>query len=841
MDLKKYWAKRNFKKTSEPAGKVKKSKSTKKLFIIQKHAASHLHYDFRLELGGVLLSWAVPKGPCLDPQVKRLAMHVEDHPLEYGSFEGTIPKGEYGGGTVMLWDKGVWIPIDEDPVAAYKKGNLKFILKAKKLQGAWKLIRIRHDDKTWLLIKVKDEAAKTLKAYDVTQEEPLSVISNLDLDEIANKSKKVWHSDKASKKKTPTKKKRNSSRVKAAKITVDLPKAAFPTKIAPQLATLVDKPPEGEEWIHEIKFDGYRFLAFKKNKIIKLISRNGKDWSDKFPTIVNAICLLPYANLIFDGEIVVLDKDNKSDFQLLQNAIKEGSEDFYYYVFDLLYYDRFSLAKLPLIERKTILKQIVPDKTNNILLYSDHIYSGGKSLLKHACEMSLEGIVSKQANRPYYPGRSKEWVKSKCVKRQEFVIGGFTAPQNTRKYFGALLLGTFDDNNKLLYHGNVGTGFNEKLLKDIHNQLSKLSTDKCPFSVKPKGLKSPTWVNPVLVAEIEFTEWTSENNLRHPSFKGMRLDKKARGIRREIDTPVQEIMENHKSPSPQKPKSKVTFKITNPDKVLYPEDKITKGQIADYYQMVSAWILPYVSNRPLTLLRCPEGYQKCFYQKHLKDETLGLYTFPIKEKAKVEEGIYINDIDGLKALCQMGVLEIHSWGSHVDNIEKPDFIVFDLDPAPEVAWVEVVNTAREIKKHLQQFGLKSFVKTTGGKGLHVVIPIKPEYDWDTIKNFSHVFVDFMVANNPTKYVSKMSKQLRKGKIFIDYLRNQRGATAISPYSTRARIHAPVSVPLAWEELTKNRKDTAYTIKTLEKRLDKLKKDPWQDFYKIKQSLQLDKL
>ncbi len=756
MTLAKYKIKRDFNKTREPKGQTKKpKKSAKLLYVIQKHAARHLHYDFRLELNGVLLSWAVPKGPSLDPTVKRLAVHVEDHPVKYGSFEGIIPQGQYGAGTVKIWDKGEWISEDDNPKKAYKNGNMKFLLKGKKLKGSWKLIRINKNDKTWLLFKGKDVDAKEIKKYDIE---------------------------------------------------LNLKPSPVPKEFFPQLATLVDQPPTGKKWLHEIKFDGYRIIAIKNKGKTRLMSRNNIDWTNKFISIANEINKLPIENLIFDGEVVVLDKDKKSNFQALQNAIKNNIDNkFYYYIFDLPYYKKYNLTSLSLLERKKYLQEILKTKSDT-LLYSDHIFGSGKKVFEKSCKLGLEGIISKDSTSPYVSKRTTTWLKSKCIKRQEFVIGGYTKPQGARNYFGALLIGTYNKRGELIYHGNVGTGFTEATLKSLHKLLKQNESSDNPFTTKPPRMKQIKWVKPKLIAEVEFTEWTTDGSLRHPSFKGLRNDKKAKNITQEI--PI------------------ANKKLTNPDKILYPEDNISKQDLANYYNEIQKWILPYLIKRPLTLVRCPDGYKKCFYQRH-----------PSSGRS---EYIYLKDISDLLSFVQMGVLEIHPWGSRVDEIEYPDMLIFDLDPAPEVKWKKVVLAAKQIKQSLAKLKLKSFVKTTGGKGLHVVVPIKPEYDWDKVKKFSKTFVNVLEQNNPGDYTSKLSKQQRKGKIFIDYLRNQRGATAVAAFSTRARLHAPVSTPLAWNELTNRFQDTFYTITTLPKRLKKLKKDPWEQFFKIRQSLNLDK-
>ncbi|MFC3908561.1 DNA ligase D [Legionella dresdenensis] len=828
MSLTEYHRKRDFKKTAEPKGKI--ASGNKHLFIIQKHAASHLHYDFRLELNGVLLSWAVPKGPCFDPTVKRLAMHVEDHPVEYGSFEGIIPKGEYGGGTVMLWDKGIWHPLDSDPAKAYQQGHLRFELEAHKLHGRWDLFRFK-DDKHWFLVKHKDDYARPLADYDVTKAEPLSVLTEQTMDEIKANYQQVWTKDGATPK-MPPKKGKQPRQKSVVPLPDDLKTAAFPKRISPQLATLVDKAPEGAEWLHEVKFDGYRILAFVENKQVTLKSRNHIDWTAEILSIATAIKKLAFKNVVFDGEVVLLDKDGKSDFQLLQNAIKANqSANFIYYIFDILYYDRYDLKRLPLIQRKEILRAVLPEKHPN-LLYSDHIINGGDMLFHHSCELALEGIISKRINSPYETKRSKTWLKVKCVKRQEFVIGGYTNPQGNRDHFGSLYLGVWNDQDELEYVGNVGTGFTQESLEEIYQQLQQYSTSKNPFNITPPESRKAHWLKPVLVAEVEFTQWTDDNHLRHPSFKGLRLDKKAAGIKREKAKSLHDVEKKMK-------KSSVDFPITHPDKIIYPEDNYTKKDMLGYYDEVCDYILPFIQNRPLSLVRCPENYHECFFQRHYNATTpKALKSIDIESKGHIEPYIYLDNREGLLSLVQMGVLEIHPWGSLITSLETPDIIVIDLDPAPDVTWKTTVAAALDIKEELSQLKLTSFVKTTGGKGLHVVIPIKPEYDWDVIKNFTHVFVEYLEQKNPERYISKMAKAKRGGKIFVDYLRNQRSATSVSAYSSRSRKHAPVSVPLDWNELTNRRSDTAYTIKTLPKRLRALKNDPWGDFWKLKQVLPL---
>lgn len=826
MGLETYHKKRNFKKTPEPRGRVHRQKHF--LYVIQKHAASHLHYDFRLELDGVLKSWAVPKGPCLDNTVKRLAVHVEDHPIEYGTFEGIIPKGEYGGGTVMLWDQGEWIPLDKEPRAGYEKGHLRFELKGKKLKGRWDLIRFK-DDKNWFLIKFKDDYAEPAD-YDITTDKPLSVLSGQSMEGIADHYERVWSS----------KEKKNQGRKKsvtaAQRLQLNLPESPFPETVSVQLATLVNKPPRGDDWLQELKFDGYRILALKNNKKVQLLTRNHNDWTSVFPAVVDAIAELPVKKAIFDGEVVVLNEEGRPDFQRLQNSIKEGLKaPFIYYLFDLLYLAPYDLRPLPLIERKSLLAPLIAASASSILRYSDHIIGQGNDVFKQACDMALEGIIAKQIHSPYEGKRTLSWLKIKCCQRQEFVIGGFSQPKGSRTCFGSLFIGVFNEQGEFVHTGNVGTGFTDKSIKSLYEKMKPLIIDKSPFKKRPPDAKTATWVKPELVIEVEFSQWTEEGRLRHPSFKGLRLDKPATEVVKENVKPVEPI---------EKKESKIkntAIILSNPDKILYPEDKITKQDLFDYYDEISDHILPYIRNRFLSLVRCPSSYTQCFYQKHLNQKSDHLLSLPVQDKnGDTEQYLYLNDKEGLLSLVQMGVLEIHPWGSTVKQYEYPDILIFDLDPGTGVAWSQVVDAAFDIRDRLASYSLRCFVKTTGGKGLHLVIPIKPDHDWDMLKNYTHVFAEYLEKINPQNYISTMAKVKRKGKIFVDYLRNQRGATAIAPFSTRARRHAPVAVPLHWEELSGRSDDHFYTIHTLPKRLKQLKNDPWADFWTLQQALRIEK-
>ncbi|MBS0286951.1 MAG: DNA ligase D [Proteobacteria bacterium] len=789
MKLATYHQKRKFQHTPEPKGKVKKS-STDHLFVVQKHDAKHLHYDFRLEINGVLKSWAVPKGPCLDPKVKRLAVQVEDHPIEYGDFEGVIPQGHYGGGTVMIWDKGTWHEIQDD-TKDKKKGAFSFELHGEKLKGYWKLIQIKDDPKNWLLIKGKDEQAIAQEAYDVLQADK-SVLSGRTMNEIAE--------NKALAKKT-----------KIKSDALNIKKSKLPQTIKPQLATLVDKAPVGDEWLHEMKYDGYRLIS-KINKNITLLTRNGHDWTNKFENIANEVAKLKLKDTILDGEVVVLDNKGKPNFQLMQNVLKEKlAFPMVYYVFDIIFYQGKNVSSLTLLERKKILENIIPKK-GGVIRFSEHIQGDGQSVYDNACALGFEGIISKNIHSRYVQKRTKSWLKVKCTHRQEFVVGGFTKSQENRGV-GALLLGYYQD-NKLHYCGKVGTGFSSVTLRQLHLVLKDKITQKSPFVDGPKG-KEIVWIKPSLVVEIEFTEWTQEGLLRHPSFKGIREDKKAREISQEKSLLEKEI----------------PYEITHPTRIVYPEENITKLEVAAFYYDIQEWILPHITARPLAVVRCPQGLNgACFFQKHIVNSK------KIKHIYESDKFLYIEDIDGLIQLLQLGVLEFHTNGARIDNLAKPDMVTFDLDPGKDVSWKKVVDTAFLIKKELENYNLQSFVKATGGNGLHVVVPIARRYNWATIGSFAKTFAHYLAAKYPKDYINVMTKYKRQGKIYIDYLRNQPKATAICPYSTRARENASIAIPLRWEELSRDIKSADYTMAKVENRMRNLTQDPWQGFFAIKQKL-----
>jgi len=883
MGLERYKQKRDFVQTPEPEGKVEPS-STGRLYVIQKHAASRLHYDLRLELNGVLKSWAIPKGPSLDPAEKRLAVHVEDHPIQYGSFEGVIPEGEYGGGTVMLWDLGEWEPIG-DPAEGYAKGDLKFRLQGKKLTGDWVLARMKgrteDDGKNWLLIKKRDAASITKGASDPLGEMDRSVSTGRDMREIAAEHDKVWY-EGVSVPGTEVPGGATGVKSKKGKISANtcdpgtgsgirtdpsvLPgarPAPLPEFFHPQLAASAGKPPAGDNWIHEIKYDGYRILcmfAHSGGRPVRLVSRNGKDWTKRFSEIAQAVFKIRTDSTILDGEIVVVDPSGRTDFQALQNALR-GIESgrIVYYVFDMPYCQGYDITRAPLLERKRLLRGLLENSSFNDtqILYTDHIQGQGSDVFAHACRFALEGVVSKRADSPYEQKRSRNWVKVKCFHRQEFVIGGFTDPGGSRNGFGALFLGYYGRDRKLVYSGRVGTGFNDRTLKDIFARLDPIRIHHAPFVNPPTGYeaKGAHWVSPEMVCEVEFTSWTGEGVLRHPSFKGIREDKEASEVFRDDTGPEipgsrmaaprgQGVSAAVKS-SDGKPKSSsgtgksaAGIKVSNPERILYPEMGVTKRALAEYYTDIADWILPHLRKRPLTLVRCPEGWEKpCFYQKHLGDAAPDvLRSIPISEKNGSEHYSVLENVAGLIALVQIGVLEIHVWGSREDKLEKPDMMVFDLDPDPAVPWAGMIAAAYRMREALSNLGLKSFLKTTGGKGLHVVVPLTPRAEWDAVREFARAVAENMVRQFPGEYIATMSKQKRRNKIFIDYLRNGRGATSVAAYSTRARRGAPISAPLAWVELSENIGPDTFNIQNIRQRLSSLKSDPWEGYFSVRQSL-----
>jgi len=859
--LERYRTKRNFVRTPEPTGRPADVRPTgRPLYVVQKHAASRLHYDFRLEMDGTLKSWAVPKGPSLDPAQKRLAVHVEDHPLEYADFEGIIPPQQYGAGTVLIWDRGSWHP-QGNPQESYRRGVLKFRLDGQKLHGGWTLVRMQRRQKgerengkeNWLLIKERDEEAKTGKAGEIVETLTDSVQSGRGLQEIATKDSNVWHSNRPVAKDVPSARplrklaQASSSKRKTQHAALSIQdfssipgvvKAAQPDWIAPQLATLVDSMPSNGNWLHEIKYDGYRILCCIRGGKVTLYTRHANDWTAKLRAQADSIAALGVKNAWLDGEVVVFTDEGKTDFQALQNAFDSSfSGPIVYCLFDLLYLEGYDLRSMALVERKRLLSSLIGQYRadgESLLRYSDHIEGRGSEVLAEACRRGLEGLIAKRADLPYRSGRTRSWLKIKCEQRQEFVIGGFTEPAGSRRGFGALLVGYYEG-VRLRYAGKVGTGYSEATLRRLHGTLAAREQPHAPFVNPPTGTEARGvhWVKPELVAEVRFAEWTKEGILRQPSFQGLRTDKSAREIVKE-EPQAASTKNMEKSPKDRSSKRVLPAhsraRLTNPDRVLYPDLGLTKSDLARYYEQVGEWILPQLRGRPLTLVRCPEGYQNCFYQKHVNEgvpQAIG--RIEIEEDDGRATYMVADTLEAVLGLVQMGVLELHTWGSRRDRLDRPDRLTFDLDPDPTVPWAHVVEAARLTKTLLEELSLACFVKTTGGKGLHVVVPIQRSNDWDEVKNFAKGVADHMVSTIPERFTSNMAKRARKGKIFIDYLRNARGATAISAYSPRARAGAPVSTPISWDELSKDLAADHFTVMNLPARLKELRRDPWKDY------------
>jgi bifunctional non-homologous end joining protein LigD len=847
MGLGEYARRRNFAKTPEPrSGKVRAGRKKALAYVIQKHAASRLHYDFRLEHEGVLLSWAVPKGPSLDPRDKRLAVRVEDHPLAYGKFEGTIPRGEYGGGTVMLWDRGTWTP-DGDVGAGLAQGKLEFELHGERLTGSWRLIRLggkrAGDEKNWLLMKRTDDEARPASADEIVEREARSISTGRGMAEIAaGKPARKKRARRAKKVRTKSSAKRTASRsVWDPKQLSGARKAALPEFVEPQLATLQDDAPDGEDWIHEIKFDGYRMLARVQNGVTRWISRNGLDWSDRFPDLSDELSALAARTALLDGEVVVLKKNGVSDFQELQQALGDGTKPFTFFAFDLLHLDGYDLRACPLLERKRALAALLGEG-GRFVRFSEHVAGNGDDFHARACRAGLEGIVSKLGSASYSSGRTRDWIKTKCSLRQEFVIAGFTRPGGSRTGFGSLVLGVHQG-KKLVHAGRVGTGFDRRLLTSLSKRMRTLRVHAPPFA-DSSGLgpsADVTWIAPRLVAEVAFTGWTSDGLLRHPRFVGMREDKPARDVVREralhrrgaalsVRTPKRApAARAKKAPAEAAGSQRVGgIAITHPDRVLEDSAGTTKLDVARYYERVADRILLHAGNRPLSVLRCPSGFSgACFFQKHGgAGVSADVRAIALEDSKGGSEYLYVTNKKGLLGLVQLNAVEIHPWGCRVDKPERPDRICMDLDPAPDVAFARVVEAALILREVLEKLELEPFLKTTGGKGLHVVLPLVRRYEWDEVREFARALARAMTAVEPKLYVDVASKSRRSGRIFVDYLRNGRGATAVAPYSVRARPFAPIATPLRWEELESLRAADTFRVGNIEARLKKLRADPW---------------
>ncbi len=808
--LSEYKQKRNFDKTFEPEGNLEDSEESLR-FVVQHHRARRDHYDLRLEWGGVLLSWAVPKGPSYDTHDKRLAVKVEDHPLEYRNFEGTIPKGEYGGGVVMLWDEGFWEPyvnVEE----GLNKGELKFVLKGRRLKGKWALVRWKaksgETKDNWLLLKEKDEYVKTDNGI-------LEFLTSI----------------------------RTGRTMAGIEGGEDEKVMRNPFSMADvQLAKLVNKVPDGDDWLYELKYDGFRIMAFVEGNSARLITRNGNDYINRFHNVASSLIDLAAGRaMVLDGEIAVTDAAGKTDFHALQNYMRNpGGKNLTYIIFDLLALDGSDLREQHLIDRKEMLENLMKDAPKN-LYYSRYVRGKGKESFGVACEAGMEGIIGKKADSIYSGTRNGDWIKLKCDKRQEFVIGGYTLSDKKTSGVSSLLLGVYDG-EELVYAGRAGTGINQNDMKVLEEKFENLKRSDSPFRLvpKPRPKEKITWLEPEMVAEIKFAEWTKDNVLRQASFKGIRTDKDPKEIKKEkAETDIQLQSSDKEVEKPMEVNSNSIviegIKITNPDKVIFEEPKITKADVVQYYSKVSERMLPYVSRRILSIVRCPKGISHtCFYKKHPGPNSKGIITMLVSTgDGETEDYFYVENASGLISEAQMGTLEFHTWGSRVEELEKPDVMVFDLDPDEGMDLSRVRQGVRDIRNILAELSLDSYLKTSGGKGYHVVVPLKPTVNWDAFHDFAKRVAEVMEQKWPDRYTSNVRKAKRADKIFIDWIRNGRGATSIAPYSIRARNGARVSMPIAWDELDTVAPDGI----GMEDALMRIAgNDPWKDFFLNNQML-----
>ena len=859
-DLSTYRKKRDFEKTSEPSGEAKVAPAKRRRFVIQKHDATRLHYDFRLEFDGVFKSWAVTRGPSLDPHDKRLAVEVENHPLDYGDFEGTIPKGQYGGGTVMLWDRGYWE--GDDPDKGFEKGDLKFTLDGGKLHGSWVLVRMRHDRDggkrtNWLLIKHRDEYAREGEDNAILEEDK-SIASGRTMEQIAagkgraprpfmmakagrGKADAVWDSNRgeAADARAATK---AASTAKARKV------SGMPDFVAPELCTAVERPPSGEGWGHEIKFDGYRVQLRIEDGEATLKTRKGLDWTDKFASVAKEAGALPDA--MIDGEIVALDHQGHPNFSSLQAAIADGKTDkLIFFAFDLLFADGLDLRRLPLRERKARLKALLEARKGKArsIRYVEHFEVDGVAMMESARKMSLEGIVSKKLHASYHSGRSESWTKAKARAGQEVVIGGW---KTTSGKFRSLMAGVYRGDH-LVFVGMVGTGFGQDTVKRIMPALTANASDASPFGGRnaPKKTREVHWLKPELVAEVEFAGWTADGNIREAAFKGLRQDKQATEVKAERPTmtemaqpvaakaPVQHgrPTASHRSEGNGKSAEVMGVVISKPDKALWPDagdgEGVTKLDLARYFEAVGAWMIGHLKGRPCSIVRAPDGIKgEHFFQRHGMQSTSKLLEL-VKVSGDRKPYLQIDRVEGLAAVAQAGGVELHPWNCAPDAYDTPGRLVFDLDPAPEVDFAEVIAAAKEMRQRLSDVGMESFCKTTGGKGLHVVVPLlhgaKDKVSWPEAKGFAQAVCQWMANDAPDQYLLNMSKKLRKGKIFLDYLRNDRMSTAVAVLSPRARDGATVSMPLNWPQVKSDLDPKRYTLRSVPALLAKTK--AWQGY------------
>jgi len=821
LDIDTYNRKRDFTKTKEPRGRKLKGKGNS--FVVQKHDASRLHWDFRLELDGVLKSWAVPKGPSLDPDDKRLAVRTEDHPLDYGEFEGVIPKGEYGGGTVMLWDRGRWDPEPgKDPMKTIEDGHLHFTLEGERMKGEWVMFRLKprpgERQEPWMLKKVADDFAKPEEGEALVEQCVTSVSTDRSMAEIAAGAD-IWHSNRKA-----------TGRTGRAKRKAGVGPPSFQP---PQLATLVDAVPTGNDWLHEYKYDGYRLLVATAGGAATAFTRKGHDWSDKFRPIVRAAAKLP-AGCLIDGEAVALGKNGKPSFQLLQASLKGGDADLAFYAFDLLVDQGEDIASLSNIERKERLAALLKAASPPIL-YGDHVIGKGEKLFEAVCKEGGEGIISKKAGAPYKSERTRNWLKTKCIQRQEFVIIGWQ-DSDKRHGFRSLHLAV-REGRELKYAGKVGTGFDTKMIHDLSDRMRPLEIDEPSFDVPRAAKRGSHWIKPKLVGEVAFTEFTTDGILRHPSFVALREDKPATEV--VLEKPVR--LPRVTKPVKAGPASVGAFgiKISNPDRVIYPGDGLTKGDLANYYAAIESLMLVDMAKRPISLIRCPQGRAKqCFFQKH-DSGTMGPHVkhVPVKESdGEVQDYLYVQDARGILACVQMGTVEFHGWGSKANRLEYPDRLVFDLDPDVGLGFNKVKVAAARLQALLADLGLVTFPMLTGGKGIHVIAPLEAKADWGKVKSFAERFSRAIAEAEPHMFTANIRKNQRKGRIFLDWLRNQRGATAVMPYSARAREGAPVAAPVAWEELDHFKSGAEFSIRDANELLERASSKPLAGWGQAKQRL-----
>jgi bifunctional non-homologous end joining protein LigD len=813
--LTRYIRKRDFSITPEPAGGGNPSPGALQ-FVVQKHWASRLHYDFRLELQGTMKSWAIPKGPSFDTRDRRMAVHVEDHPISYNSFEGQIPAKQYGAGKVIIWDKGTWLPAG-NAAEGYRNGNLKFTLHGHKLHGAWVLVRMKSREPkqdAWLLIKEKDQFARAAADFSVTDEMP---------DSVAKLPMPVGGEAQPSQSGKPRAAiSRSGGRARMPALAT---RRAAPASLKPELATLVDRPPaDPDEWIYEVKFDGYRILAKVEGQRVRLITRNGNDWTAKLPQLARAVASMRLQPGWLDGEIVMLDDRGVASFQQLQNAFDSArTADIVYFLFDLPYYDGHDLTAVPLQQRRALLQSLLQNAPRCIR-FSDAFTAAPQDLVASACKLGLEGIIGKRRDSPYSTRRSPDWIKLKCAQRQEFVVGGWTDPKGSRAGLGSLLLGVHDAAGKLRYAGKVGSGFNDTSLAHLSSQLKKLAAEGSPFNQRvPES--AVHWVKPTLVAEVSFSEWTSDGHLRHPVFHALRTDKPAAAIVRE--DPVAPL-----GPDAEEPRSRIpaSLQVSHPERVVDAQSGVTKIEVIRYYALVGELMMEHLRDRPVSLVRAPDGVGKpMFFQKHSERYQMeGVAQLDRKLDPQHPPYLEIQSPRGLLSAAQMNVIEFHSWNAVKRNFAKPDRMVFDLDPGEGAPWSAVQKGAELMRGFLGELKLAAFLKTSGGKGLHVVTPIKPEFDWDTVKAFSQAIVLHMARTLPALFVAKSGSRNRVGKVFIDYLRNGFGATTASAWSVRARPGLGISVPVAWAELGKLDGGAKWNLRNAHLRLAE-GNSPWSDY------------